>query len=71
MRSCVTHVPKERFIFVKRAQTYLAVRIVRERSGRVSCGETGVPVVGLGGSGIDLNKRISFVAGIVYFVFCL
>jgi len=24
---------------------------------------------GLGGSGIELNKRISFVAGIVYFVF--
>jgi len=45
----------------------------RERSGRVSCGETGVPmaVVGLVGSGIKLNKRISCDAGIVYFGFCL
>ena len=62
MLSCVTYVTKERNIFVKRAQTYLVVRIVRERSRRVSSGETGVPVVGLGGSGIGLNKRISFVA---------
>jgi hypothetical protein len=56
------------------------VRIVRERSRRVSRGETAVPVLGLPASGIALNKRISFqskvelffpVAGIVYFVFYL
>ena len=70
MLSYVTYVTKERFIFVKRAETYLAVRIVRERSRRVSRGETGVPVVGLGGSGIGLNKRISFECKVEFFFPC-
>ena len=67
MLSCDTYVTKERFNFVKRAETYLAVRIVRKRSRRVSRGETGVPVVGLGGSGIGLNKRISFESKVEFF----
>jgi len=41
MLSCVTYVTKEHFIFVKRALEYLAMRIIRKRSGWGSCGERG------------------------------
>ena len=70
MLSCVTYVTKERFILVKRAETYLAVRIVRERSRRVSRGETAVPVLGLPASGFASNKRISFQSKVEFFFSC-
>jgi len=41
MPSCVAHVIKEHLIFVKRALAYLAVGIVRGRSGQGSAGGEG------------------------------
>ena len=55
--SSVPHVENEHSIYVERTLTYLVEGVVCGKGVRSSCGRTGVPVVGLTGSGIGSSRR--------------